>query len=300
MSVPAAYLSVIIIWSTTPLAIQWSSEGWGFLFGVSGRMVLGLVLCLLLLYVMGARVHWHRKAVQTYVAAGIGIYGAMMMVYWGAQFIPSGLIAVIFGLNPIVTGFVAALWLKERSLTPAKLLGAVLGVFGLSVIFQADAQAHALAWQGIAALVLSVVLHAISAVWVKRISADMNGLDVTTGALLCVAPLYAITWWLFGEGGIEQASMQNISATVYLGIFGSVIGFSLYYYVLKHVQANKVALITLVTPVLALLIGQNVNGEQISSVVWLGSLCIIGALAIHQWGDGFLRSIKYAVRRSKV
>ncbi|HID49904.1 MAG TPA: EamA family transporter, partial [Chromatiales bacterium] len=49
MSVPAAYVGIIIVWSTTPLAIKWSGEGAGFLFGVSARMLLGAVVCLLLL-----------------------------------------------------------------------------------------------------------------------------------------------------------------------------------------------------------------------------------------------------------
>ncbi len=46
MSVPLAYLGVIIIWSTTPLAIKWSNETGSFLFGVTGRMALGALLCL--------------------------------------------------------------------------------------------------------------------------------------------------------------------------------------------------------------------------------------------------------------
>ncbi|MBU2479196.1 MAG: EamA family transporter, partial [Gammaproteobacteria bacterium] len=46
MSMPAAFLGVILIWSTTPLAIQWSSEGGGFLFGVAARMWLGALFCL--------------------------------------------------------------------------------------------------------------------------------------------------------------------------------------------------------------------------------------------------------------
>ncbi len=48
MSVPAAFLGVVLIWATTPLAIKWSSEGAGFLFGVASRMVLGVIVCLVL------------------------------------------------------------------------------------------------------------------------------------------------------------------------------------------------------------------------------------------------------------
>ena len=73
MSVPAAFLGVVLIWATTPLAIKWSSEGAGFLFGVASRMVLGVLVCLVLVALLNRRMRWHRDAVLTYLAAGIGL-----------------------------------------------------------------------------------------------------------------------------------------------------------------------------------------------------------------------------------
>ena len=81
MSVPAAFLGVALIWATTPLAIKWSSEGAGFLFGVAARMVLGVVVCLVLVALLSRRMRWHREALLTYLAAGIGLWGAMTSVY---------------------------------------------------------------------------------------------------------------------------------------------------------------------------------------------------------------------------
>ena len=60
MSVPAAFLGVVLIWATTPLAIKWSSEGAGFLFGVASRMVLGVLVCLVLVALLSRRMRWHR------------------------------------------------------------------------------------------------------------------------------------------------------------------------------------------------------------------------------------------------
>jgi drug/metabolite transporter (DMT)-like permease len=53
----------------------------------------------------------------------------------------------------------------------------------------------------------------------------------------------------------------------YLGVFGSVIGFMLYYYTLKHLRVSTIALITLITPVTALLLGHYLNGENIRALV---------------------------------
>jgi len=292
MSVPAAFLGVILIWSTTPLAIQWSSEGWGYLFGVTGRMVLGAAVCVALVAALRHKIPMDRKAWETYIAAGVGIYGAMMMVYWGSQYIPSGLVAVIFGLTPVATAVLAALCLQESSLTYGKLLGAGMGIIGLVVIFGADINGHAIAWQGVCALLVSVLLHSGSSVWVKRINRSLPALATTTGGLLVAAPFYLITWFI-ADGNIpETFELKASVALLYLGIGGSVIGFSLYFYILKHWEASRVALIPLVTPVLALMVGQYLNDEVISMDIWVGAAFILLALSLHQWGDRWMLGLK--------
>ena len=285
MSVPAAFIGVVIIWSTTPVAIQWSSEGWGFLSGVTGRMILGAIFCFVLLKVLGDELHWHKSARRLYFIAAVSIYGAMLAVYWGAQYIPSGLISVLFGLSPIITAFMASTWLQENSVTIAKLLGALLGLAGICVIFLSDSVSGDFAWQGIAAILTAVVVQCASGVWIKRISAEVSGLALTTGALFMAVPMFIVTWLLFGEHTFQAVSVRALASLLYLGIIGSVVGFTLYFYVLKHVQANKVALITLMTPVSALFIGQGFNGEHISANVWWGTAVILAALVVHQWGD---------------
>lgn len=73
------------------------------------------------------------------------------------------------------------------------------------------------------------------------------------------------------------------AAIVYLGVFGSVLGFALYYYVIKHMETGKVALITLVTPVIALWLGSLLDGEAVGVRGWLGAACIGLGLSLHQW-----------------
>ena len=285
MSVPAAFLGVVLIWSTTPLAIQWSSEGWGYLFGISGRMMLGALVCAVLLQILKPGLPWHREARNTYFAAGIAIYGAMISVYWGAQFVPSGLIAVLYGLNPLLTGVVAALLLGEKSFTPGKLLGMAMGFAGLLSIFSADIMLDENAWKGVLAILFSVTLHSVSGVWVKRIGGGLPGLTVTSGGLFVVAPLFFLTWLIFDGHLPTQMTAQAGWSMLYLGVFGSALGFTLYFYLLRKMEANRVSLITLLTPVLALMLGTGLNGETVSMEVLFGSSLIIFGLVSHLWGD---------------
>jgi drug/metabolite transporter (DMT)-like permease len=285
MSVPAAYLGVILIWGTTPLAIKWSGEGVGYLFGVTGRMVIGVLLALTLLQLTRLRLPWHQAARRTYLAAGLGIYVAMTSVYWASQFIPSGWIAVVFGLSPIVTGLMARIWLTEQGLTPVRFIAMLVALVGLTLIFGAGMdRGQQMAW-GVFGVLFSVVTHSASAVWVKRINAGLHGLVVTTGGLMVAVPLYLLTWFLQGDAWPAMIASRTISAIVYLGVVGSVLGFALYYYVLRHVETTRVALITLVTPVIALLVGQWLNGEQVDGRVWLGTVLIVSGLLGFELGS---------------
>ena len=295
MSVPAAYIGIIIIWSTTPLAIKWSAEGSGFLFGVSSRMLIGVAVSTLIMLLLTRKIAWHREAVKTYVAAGVAIYGAMTSVYWGSQYIPSGLISVVFGLTPIATGVLAAFWLNERSLTLSKLSGITLGIIGLVMIFNSGIQLGEDAFYGIAAVLFAVLLHSASAVWVKSISSSLPALDVTNGGLLIAAPLYLLTWWLFDGNWPEQVTDRAWLSIVYLAVFGSVLGFIMYFSVLKHIDASRVALVTLITPVLALLLGTTLNNEQIDVIVWLGTTLILMGMALYQWGPRIGRLLRQRI-----
>ena len=73
MSVPASYIAVIVIWSTTPLAIQWSGDEVGYQFGVAARMVIGLALLLVVIWVRRLPLPFDKHARSVYLLGGIPI-----------------------------------------------------------------------------------------------------------------------------------------------------------------------------------------------------------------------------------
>ena len=291
MSVPAAYLGIVLIWATTPLAIKWSGEEVGYLFGVTGRMVISVVLALLLVWLMRLRFPWHRLARRTYLASGLGIYVAMSAVYWASQYIPSGWMAVLFGLSPIVTGVMARLWLKETGLTLVRGIGILIAIAGLGVIFIVGLEAGGRPLLGMTGMLFSVLSHSASAVWIKRMNSGLHGLVVTAGGLTVAVPLFLLTWFLQGEAWPVVLPSRTVFAILYLSTVGSVIGFALYYYVLRHVEATRVALITLFTPVIALLLGHWLNSEMLNGRVWLGALLIMSGLLVFELGNQWLSRI---------
>lgn len=283
MSVPAAYLGIVLIWATTPLAIQWSTQGTGFALAVLARMLIGVTIATLLLAVWRIGFPFHARARRAYLVGGIGLFGAMALTYWGARYVHSGLVSVLFGLSPLAAGVLAAIWLGENALTRPKLIGTLLGAGGLGIIFlHGDSLGGEHALAGLAALLVAVLIYSGSLVWLKHIGDDSPPLATTAGTLAVSLPLFTLLW-LFTDGQLPAAVPPRAGAAiVYLGLFGSVIGFALYYYVIKHLEASRVALITLITPVLALMLGHLLNGESIGLRLWLGTGLILGGLMVHQ------------------
>ena len=291
MSLPAAFVSVILIWSTTPLAIKWSALGIGFSFAVFSRMAVGMLLCAVLLAIFRIPFPMHRNALHAYLAGGLSMFVAMALTYWSSQFVSSGMIAVLFGLSPLITSLGAALWLKEEALTTSKLAGMSLGVLGLLLVFRGGlglAEGSAL---GLFALFMAVVSQSLGLVWLKRIGDDSPPLATTMGILIVSLPLFFAAWWALDGHVPEDVTERSAAATLYLGTFGSVLGFALYYYLIKHMDTGRVALITLITPVLALLLGHGLNNEAVLPQVWLGTASIVFGLCIHRWGEQWLRMV---------
>lgn len=296
MSVPAAYLGVILIWSTTPLAIQWSALGTGFSFAVMTRMLIGLAICWGLLAATRTTFPFAPAARRLYALSGSSLFVSMLLTYWGALHVPSGLISVIYGLSPLTTGVFAAFWLSERTLTPLRLAGLALALAGLWLIFGQpwpgdDVRAT---WATLA-VVAGMLTQTLGLIGIKRMNQRVSSLALTCGSLSVASPLFVLAWVL-GESARLPARppLEATAAIVYLGVMGSVVGFTLYYYIIKHLDAGRVALIMLVTPVTALLLGQTLNDEFIPAKGWAGIALIGAGLVLYEWQA--LRLLKPARR----
>jgi drug/metabolite transporter (DMT)-like permease len=295
VSVPISYLSVILIWSTTPLAIQWSGNDVGFQFGVAARMLIGLIALVTLLRITNIEFPWHKRARTVYLISGITLYVAMSFVYWAAQYIPSGWISVVFGLSPIITSLLANMILKDSHLSGTRLTGMALGFIGLIIIFVEGISISSIALLALAAVVVSAATQSLGSVLIKQQKPDFHPIAITAGSIVISLPLFFLNCVVSG-GWPETIPLKSALSILYLAIIGSSIGFPLYFYLLKHLSPERVAIVTLITPVTALLIGAYLNGEIISSKVWLGTGCILIGLSIYEYGKYLPHVKKWKIR----
>lgn len=297
MAVLFAYISVVLIWATTPLAIQWSSDSLSFMAAVVARMAIALAIALLIHGLLRKSLFTYWQHARIYFAASIGIFPNMPVVYWGVQFIPSGLVAVIFAMTPFVTGLMTLLLLKQNPFTLKKVMALVLALAGLVIIFYHQLQFNTRSVYGIASILLSCVLFSFSSVWVKKLTQEetlrLDAFHQASGALLFSLPGLILSWWLMDGSLPQQVSVKSGASIMYLSIMGSLVGAALFYYILQRMSATAVSLITLMTPVLAIIIGKQLADEALSSQTLMGVAIVLFALLLYLPGAG--RAMKAVV-----
>lgn len=285
-SLSAAWFGVVLIWSTTPLAIQWSAVGAGWIFSIATRMVIGAAIFLVIFIIKRESAFLKGEGRTAAIITAFGIYTNMMLVYWAAQFVPSGLIAVIFGLSPITTALWSLAILHDDRMTLAGLLGVGLGVSGLWLVFGGGDSISSTGIPGIAAVTGAMAAQCLVAVLLKRLGTRQSSLTMTGGGVVYGSILFGLSWWWMGAPMPEQdVSLKAAAAIVYLGVLGSVVGFLLYFWLLRRVSPIRLSLVTLVTPITGLLLGQWLNNEVLPEQVWMGVLLILAGLGLYQFGD---------------
>lgn len=289
MPVSAAYLVVVIIWSTTPLTIAWSGETLHPVMAAWLRMGIAAGFGWLALGILKIAFPWTPDALRSYGYATLGVFGAMCSTYVAARVIPSGLISVLFGLAPIMSALMAQRLLQEQAFPLYRWIACFIALAGLAVIFLDDVSLAPGSEWGIGLMLLAVFLFSLSGVLVKREAALVHPLAHTVGALLCSLPLFGLTWWLMdGSAPHFDFSSRSPWAVLYLALFGSLVGFVCYYSILRVLSPSTVALVTLITPVFALFLGHMLNGEELSGAIYLGTGLILSGLGLFFWGGRWL------------
>lgn len=289
MQMPAtSYGLVVLIWSTTPLTIHWSNSSLSFVTAVTSRMTLAFLICFALLKLNRQPLIRHRRDWLVFMASGLGLFPNMLLTYCAAQYIPSGLMSVLFGILPFFVGIFSWIILKENNFTPARIIALIMAVSGLAIIHFDQLQVGPKAVFGVTLLMLVCLIWGLSSVWVKQFGENIEPLRQCTGSLLVSLPGFFLCWWLLDGTLPEVVDQKSMFGVAYLVIFGSVISHTLYFRVLQGFSVTTVALIPLMTPILAILWGHLLEGEVLNPASMTGAGLILLSLTVYQGVYGMI------------
>ena len=279
------YTLLVLIWATTPLAIVWSVAEVHSMWVLIIRYWGALFIALILLMAMRGTLPFDRVSLKSYIAGSLNLIGAQLFIYIAANYLTSGLMALIFGFSPLIAGLIGHVILKTQRLIGLQWLGMAIAVSGLTFVFADSADSKVNPW-GIVLMVLSMISYISSIFWVKQINAPLKPMTQATGSLLVSALasllLIPFIWQYFPTALPSTHAMIGFMFTM---IMSSIVAMLCYFWLIKRLNASTVSLSNVMTPVIALVLGATLNHEHISSYAIFGIIVVMFGIVLYFWKE---------------
>ena len=273
MLVALSLLGVYLIWGSTYLAIRIALADFPpFLMGAIRFFAAGLLMFAVLRWrgiPAPTRQQWFNCAVTGTLLLGFG----NGLVCFAEQTVASGLAAVVVASMPLFAALAAGFYGQWP--TRIESLGLVVGFAGVVVLnFGGDLRGSPL---GAFALLVAAATWAFGSVWSRRRNMPHPAMS-TAAQMLCGSVALGIVALLTGER-VVAVHADTVLALVYLGVFGSIVGFSAYIYLLHHVRPALATSYAYVNPPVAVLVGVLFAGEAVHTLDVVGMAVILAGVA---------------------
>lgn len=216
------------------------------------------------------------------------------LIVWGQNHIGAGLAAIINASTPLFTVLIAGAFLVDEHMTPQKVIGVLVGLFGVGVLIGADAFAElgfnmSLTTFAQLAILGAAISYGCASVFGRRfkslgVSPFSTAVGQVTAATIILLPMSYI---VERPDQLANPSLVTGLAIVCLGVFCTALGYLLYFRILSSSGATNVVLVTFLVPVTAAFLGWLVLDEQLYGRYFIGMMLIgLGLVAIdgRAWG----------------
>lgn len=277
------WLILALIWSTTWIFIKIGLDDLPPIAFAYSRFILSIAILFIVIRIQNVQLprtaaEWRLIALTGFLQFSINY----SLVFWSEQYITSGLAAVLQATISVFGLALAWIFLPDERITKRKIVAVMLGVVGVAVIFNDQLRVESwMAFTGCVAIVVGAYAAAQASVLVKARAANIHPASLVFCQMICGLPAIVI-YSLLREGSplTFNWSLKAIVCILYLSVLGTVAAFWLYYWLLKRIESTKAMMISLVTPLLAVIIGNVVLGETLPPLTGLGGLLIIASIGL--------------------
>lgn len=271
-----------LAWGSTWVVVREGLDDLPPFTSASARFWIAAAAMAVVTAIVGTREQGARPALWLTLALGISNFWLSYgIVYHVETILPSGLVALMWGVFPMLTALSGHLFLEDERLGNRQWFGFALGFGGLLVLFATDLPS--LGPDAVPAgliLMLSPIVTVAGTTAVKKWGSDTRSLMLNRNAMLVGAvALGAMAMLTEGESEVRWTP-NAIASVVYLALAGTVMTFGLYFWLMRYVAMHKLALIAYVTPAIALFLGSAVRGEPVTATTLAGAGLILGGILL--------------------
>jgi len=287
-----AFLAIYLIWGSTYLAIRFAVETIPPLYAAGLRhLVAGSVL---LLWALAKKQRPTREQVRASVVIGFLFFllghGSL---HWAEQYVGSGLASLLIAIEPIIVFGLSSAAARVWRMNGLLLAGILLGLVGVGILVRGTGlEAGGRGAWGPIAVLIGAFSWSVGIIYSRKSKLSGSPLLLSALSLLAGSAMLLTTGTLLGEAkgfALSQVTTKSWLALGYLIVFGSIIAFTAYNWLLEHYSPTLVATHTYVNPVVAVLLGWLYGGEVVTLKVGIAAALVVGAVVLVDRGTNRIR-----------
>jgi drug/metabolite transporter (DMT)-like permease len=282
----AAFFAVYVFWGSTYLAIKYTIETLPpFLMAGTRFAFAGTILFIWARFTKDYErpkfEHWKTAAiVGTFLL--LGGNGAVVLA---SHYIPSSMTALLVATEPLFVVMLSWLWLGNARPNWKVAAGLIVGFFGVYLLISGKGSGFdgSGQWIGYIAVIIGALSWATGSIYGLRATTPKSSL-LTAGMQMLAGSVSLFTvglirgeWSTFDPSAV---SSNSVFALAYLIVFGSLLGFTAYSWLLKNAQPAMVATYAYVNPVIAVILGWSIAGESLTAQMLMGAFVIVASVVL--------------------
>ncbi|MFZ1517759.1 MAG: EamA family transporter [Ignavibacteriaceae bacterium] len=274
------YVLICLIWGSTWLAIRASLESLTPFISGGVRFLLASVFILILMKVRGVSLQKDKESIRLYWLMGFMSFVIPFgLVYWAEQFVPSGLASVLFGVYPFFVAIFSYFRMPDEVIGKLKIIGMSLGFIGIVVIFSDSFSTDfSNLFLGMVAVAISGIMQAWIAVTLKKSGKHLNPLSMNFIPMLIAGVTGLAIGLLTEDLSYIKINQTAVVSVLYLAFFGSLITFTVFYWLMKKINVIMLSFTAFITPIIALVLGWIIYHEILTTQHLLGSILVLVGL----------------------
>ncbi|ATF88953.1 DMT family transporter [Burkholderia gladioli] len=273
------YAVTVLIWGTTWIAIKWQLDSVPPPISIALRFWIAAAVLFLLLRVLRRPIRPPREAWRFLVAQGVALFCLnFLCFYYAERVVPSGLVAVVFSIAPLLNAINGRIFLG-RPLQPTAIAGALLGLVGIGCLFYQQMAGHlgdAATWRGLVIAFAGTMCFSTGSLLSSRMQAmGLHPLTTNSWAMLIGAAVLTLGSAVAGLSFVPEMTPRYLGALAYLALPGSVIGFTSYLMLVGRIGPERAAYCTVLFPFVALSASTLFEGYRWSTLAVIGLVLVV-------------------------
>ncbi len=273
---PALVIAILcVIWGSTWIAIKFGLEDLPPFLFAGMRFTLATALLVVFMKIQRIRFPADRRTWKIMLVLGVFQAIDYAAVFWAEQYIDSAVAAILFATMPFFVAMFSYFMLDDHRITWTQLTGITVSFIGVFFIFLRDVGHSRNSVAGDLVILVGSMSGAFISVYAKKHANHIHPVTNTTVQLGFAAASLTLIGLMAEDLGAFHVTPESLGAITYLAIVGSAVAFVLYMWVIKKTTVMQASVITLCTPIVAILLGWFWRHEDLGGNVLIGTILIL-------------------------